>query len=331
MSASYQLPTTPYNLLIIAGPTASGKSSRGVEEALARNGPNGAPFGGEVISVDSRQVYRGLDIGTEKITAEEMRGVPHHLIDIRDAGETYSAGDFVTDATRLIEEIAARGKLPILVGGTHFYFDALLKGLPGQVAMDPALRAELEKLSDEELFARVSAADPRRASDLDPKNRRRLIRALEIIDSLGSVPSRPAHTPSFGTRSNLVKYDAEWIVMDPEREELRAKIDARLATAVERGLIEEVRRVREELAKPAKGGSPDASQNEDSFRGDTRLNELGLEYKIVGEFLRGERDETSLLPTLSAKLWQYARRQKAWLRKLADEIIPEVPSLPDRS
>src|SRR3989344_8138841 len=112
-----------YNLqlLCIAGPTASGKSSHAIEEALKRSG--------EIISVDSRQVYRNLDIGTEKITAEEMRGVPHHLIDIRNASETYSAGDFVTDATRLIEEISARGKLPILVGGTHFYFDALLPGL----------------------------------------------------------------------------------------------------------------------------------------------------------------------------------------------------------
>src|SRR3990167_1642205 len=109
-------------ILCIAGPTASGKSSRAIEEALKRDG--------EIISVDSRQVYHGLDIGTEKISKEEMRNVPHHLIDIRDPKESYSAGDFVTDATRLIEEISARGKLPILVGGTNFYFDALFKGLP---------------------------------------------------------------------------------------------------------------------------------------------------------------------------------------------------------
>ncbi|MDP2665327.1 MAG: isopentenyl transferase family protein, partial [bacterium] len=106
------------SILCIAGPTASGKSSRAVAEALAR--------GGEIISVDSRQVYRGLDIGTEKITVEEMRGVPHHLIDIRPStalgtSDQYSAGDFVADATHLIEEASARGKLPILVGGTHFY------------------------------------------------------------------------------------------------------------------------------------------------------------------------------------------------------------------
>lgn len=277
-------------ILCIAGPTASGKSARAVEEALAR--------GGEIISVDSRQIYRGLDIGTEKITHEEMRGVPHHLIDIRDASEIYSAGDFVTDATCLIEEITARGKLPMLVGGTHFYFDALLSGLPFGVDVNHALRDELEKLSTEELYARVLEADARRASELDPKNRRRLIRALEIISSLGSVP--PRRTLIHAIAENKVhstKYKVEWIIIDPPREELRKRIDARLKQALERGLIEEVRRVREQV-------------------GDKRLNELGLEYKIVGEFLRGERTEESLIPALSAKLWQYARRQKAWLRKL---------------
>ena len=280
--------TMATQILCIVGPTASGKSSRAVEEAITR--------GGEVISVDSRQVYRGLDIGTEKITVAEMRGVPHHLIDIREVKENYSAGDFVADATRLIAEISARKKLPILVGGTHFYFDALLSGLPTGVDANPALREGLEKLSTEELYARVRSADARRASELDPKNRRRLIRALEIIDSLGTVPPRGSTAPPLGTRLNLVKYEVEWVVIDPPREELRARIDTRLVSALERGLIEEVRRVRETV-------------------GDTRLNELGLEYKVVGEFLRGERTEESLLPTLSAKLWQYARRQKAWLRK----------------
>ena len=275
----------PIPILCIAGPTASGKSSRAVEEAWAR--------GGEVISVDSRQVYRGLDIGTEKVSVEEMRGVPHHLIDIRDVNEPYSAGDFVADASRLIEEIAGRGKLPILTGGTHFYYDALLRGLPEGTPPDPTLREELGGLSTEELLARVRTADLRRAAELDPANRRRLVRALEIIATHGSVP--PRTTTWVLPRTN---YAVEWVVIDPPREELRAKIDARLASALTRGLVEEVCRVREEV-------------------GDKRLNELGLEYRVVGEYLRGERDEASLLPALSAKLWQYARHQKAWLRKLA--------------
>ena len=292
-------------ILCIAGPTASGKSARAVEEALKRDG--------EIISVDSRQVYRGLDIGTEKITTEEMCGVPHHLIDICDPNETYSAGDFVADATRLIGEISARGKFPILVGGTHFYFDALLNGLPTGVDANPALREELETLPTEELFARIREQDPRRAAELDPQNRRRLIRALEIIGAKGVVPPRDLTAPPFSTRLNLVKYEVEWIIIDPPREKLRSRIDARLASTLRRGLIDEVRRVREQV-------------------GDARLNELGLEYKIVGEFLRGERTEESLLPTLSAKLWQYARRQKAWLRKLRDEnVIAAKPSRQGRN
>jgi tRNA dimethylallyltransferase len=274
-------------ILCIAGPTASGKSSRAIEEALKRNG--------EIISVDSRQVYRGLSIGTEKITPEEMRGVPHHLIDIREPQESYSAGDFVADAARLIEEISARGKLPILVGGTHFYFDALIFGLPMGTDANPALREALEQFSTEELSARVRAKDARRASELDPKNRRRLIRALEIIEQKGRVPERAVESAP--------RYEIEWIIIDPSREELRARIDARLASAFARGLVDEVRRVREKV-------------------GDMRLSELGLEYRVVGEFLRGERTEASLLPTLSAKLWQYARRQKAWLRKLGGKPPP---------
>ncbi len=272
-------------ILLIMGPTASGKSSRAVEEALARNG--------EIISVDSRQVYRGLDIGTEKITPEEMRSIPHHLIDIRNPEENYSAGDFFIDATRLITEISARGKLPILVGGTHFYFDALLKGLPIGIDANLILREELEKLPTEELAQRVIVRDPRRASELDTKNRRRLIRALEIIDLKGEVPIRTLSEPT---------YKVEWIIIDPSKEELQPRIDMRLKSALDRGLIDEVRRVHQAV-------------------GDTRLNELGLEYKIVGEFLREERTKESLLPALSAKLWQYARRQKAWLRKLHNESL----------
>lgn len=301
----------PTQILLILGPTASGKSSRAVAEALARNG--------EIISVDSRQVYRGLDIGTEKISVSEMHGVPHHLIDIRSPLEPYSAGDFVQDATRLIADIHARGKLPILAGGTHFYFDALLNGLPMGTDMNPKLREALEKLSDEELYARVLKEDPRRAHELDPKNRRRLIRALEIIDTLGTVPSRTIHKGHPCESQGCPLWDVEWIVIDPPREELRERIDARLKSAFLRGLIDEVRRVRDEV-------------------GDARLNELGLEYRIVGEYLRGlpaqagERTEESLVPTLSAKLWQYARRQKAWLRKLHDEqTLRATLSLPDRN
>ena len=269
-------------IIVVAGPTASGKSKEAVRLAKERDG--------EVISVDSRQIYKGLDIGTEKTTKEEMSGIPHHLIDIREPSESYSAGEFAQDAKRLIDEIMARGKVPILAGGTHFYFDALIYGLP-EIPQDALVREEIERLTDDEIIEEVRAKDPARFSQLDPANRRRLIRALEIIRTQGRVPERPRDV-------SASEYEVEWVIINPERDVLRERIDTRLAQALENGLIEEVERVRELV-------------------GDERLNELGLEYRVVGEYLRGERTEESLLSTLSSKLWHYARRQKAWLRKLA--------------
>ncbi|HEY0948143.1 MAG TPA: tRNA (adenosine(37)-N6)-dimethylallyltransferase MiaA [Candidatus Paceibacterota bacterium] len=273
----------PSPIICIAGPTASGKSRRAVELAKERDG--------EVISVDSRQVYRMLDIGTEKTSKEEMDGIPHHLIDIIDPKDTYSAGDFVRDASRLIEEIRSRGKQPILAGGTHFYFDALIYGLPETAPQNPTLRDALETRSCDSLMDELRTRDPRRAERIDPNNKRRLMRALEILESHGHVPERTLGTP---------KYEIEWVLLNPERDELRARIAARLEKALESGLIEETRRVR-------------------AYVGDTRLNELGLEYRIVGEYLREERSEESLLPSLSTKVWHYARHQKAWLRKIAQD------------
>lgn len=276
----------PSPILCVAGPTASGKSARAV--ALAKE------YNGEVISVDSRQVYRMLDIGTEKTSEEEMDGIPHHLIDICDPKETYSAGDFMRDAAQLIEEIRARGKRPILAGGTHFYFDALLYGLPEGAPTNVALRKDLEKRTVESLMQEIRERDPRRAERIDPQNKRRLVRALEIITEHGQVPVRDNDTPRF---------EVQWVILDPEREELRARIEARLEKALANGLVEEVRKVRE-------------------YVGDARLEELGLEYRIVGEFLRGERHEDTLLSSLSTKVWHYARHQKAWLRKLSASTQP---------
>lgn len=270
---------TREHIVIVAGPTASGKTALSLKLAHARNG--------EIISVDSRQVYTMLTIGTEKISQEQMAGIPHHLIDINDPKVTYSAGEFMADATRLITDILSRGKTPILAGGTNFYFDALLYGLPASVA-NPELRKELEVKSTPELMHMLHNSDSRRATHIDPHNRRRIVRALEIVAEQGSVPERLQQQP---------RYAVEWHILSPERDELRSRIHTRLVEAIEAGLVDEVVRVRE-------------------YVGDNRLNELGLEYKIIGEYLRGERGEESLLPTLSSRLWHYARHQKAWLRKL---------------
>lgn len=270
----------PPPILAVAGPTASGKSARAVELAKHHDG--------EVISVDSRQVYRMLDIGTEKTSAEDMQGIPHHLIDILDPKETYSAGDFERDAARLIEEIRARGKRPILAGGTHFYFDALLYGLPNDTTPDPILRKDLESRSVDSLFKEIEERDPRRAGKIDRMNKRRLVRALEILSTHEQVPERDL---------SQARYAVEWVILNPERDELRGRIAERLEQALAKGLIEEVRAVRE-------------------YVGDERLDELGLEYRIIGEYLRDERSEDSLLSSLSTKVWHYARHQKAWLRRL---------------
>lgn len=264
---------------IICGPTASGKTARSIARAKE--------CGGEVISVDSRQVYRMLDIGTEKSTLDERQGIPHHLIDIRDPKEPYSAGEFVQDASALIQDIHSRGLHPILAGGTHFYFDALLHGIPENTPTNESLRESLEMHSNQELLERIEQSDSERASQLDPHNRRRLIRALEIIELHGTVPKR--------TRNSLYDVTIEYI--DPGQEELDKRLRSRLTEAFEKGLTDEVQTVRD-------------------YVGDARLNELGLEYKMVGEFLRGERDEETLEDALYAKLRQYARRQRAWLKKL---------------
>lgn len=266
-------------IICVIGPTASGKTARAIALAKERNG--------EVISVDSRQVYRTLDIGTEKVTAEEMGGVPHHLIDIRDPEERYSAGDFAADATSLIKDMHAREVTPILAGGTHFYFDALLHGLP-DAAHDPGLRDALEQLPTEELIQKLHALDPKRAAAVDPHNRRRLVRSIEIASQHGHVPERP--------RSGE-RYTVEWVVVDHPKEVLRERIDARLKTALERGLVDEVMRTQKRV-------------------GDERLRELGLEYRIVSDYLQGKLTEAELLPRLSSSLWRFARQQKRWLERL---------------
>lgn len=267
-------------IICVIGPTASGKTRKAIELAKEHNG--------EIISVDSRQVYKMLDIGTEKITEQEMDNIPHHLINIRDPKDVYTAGDFVEDADRLIKEILKRGKTPILAGGTHFYFHALLYGIPNDVKPNMRLREELETYTTEELVAEIQSKDPKRAKALDPKNRRRLMRALEIVDAHGFVPE---------AKPKQSRYNITWVVMDASSDDLRERLEFRLKQTLKKGLVAEVERVR-------------------NYVGDKRLNELGLEYKIVGEYLRGERTEDSLVPALVSKLWQYAKQQKVWVKRL---------------
>ena len=181
-------------VLVILGPTAIGKSALAVK--LAKR------FDGEVISADSRQVYKGLDIGTGKITKKEMGGIPHHLLDVADPKKQFSVSDFVREANHALAMIYHSGRVPIIVGGTGFYIDALTGdvSLP-EVPPDKLLRAKLNKLSNEELFEILKKKDPERAETIDRHNKVRLVRALEIIEALGKVPM---WTPSVHRQRNIL-------------------------------------------------------------------------------------------------------------------------------
>ncbi len=269
-------------ILVIVGPTASGKTSLAVWLAQRLNG--------EVISADSRQVYKHLDIGTAKITSEEMDGIPHHLIDIREPEESYSASDFMQDASLLITEIRERGHVPIIAGGTFQYVDALLgkQSIP-RVSPNSKLRERLDMLGTSRLVTMLEEKDPVRARDIDRHNRRRLIRALEIIDALGKVPV-PEKKDS--------PYDVFLIGLRMPAEILKEKIFTRLDTRINQGLVDETKKVLD------RGMSKE------------RLQEMGLEYRVALEHIDGLLTETEMRQKLKEKVWQYAKRQLTWLKKM---------------
>ena len=272
---------TKPNSIAVVGPTASGKSALAV--FLAER------LQGEVISADSRQVYIGLDIGTGKITPEETAGVTHHIIDIVKPSEEYTVSQFVIDANKAATEIWSRSHLPIVCGGSGLYIDALIDGISiPTIPPNTILRSKLEQKTVAELFEMLRAKDPVRAASIDPKNPRRLVRALEIIDAVGTVP--PA-----AKKSTL--FDTLFIGIEIEPKVLREKIHTRLLARLEQGLIAEV----EELLKK---GSVTAE----------KLDRLGLEYRYVGEYLRGTLSSPELVSKLEKAIWDYSRRQMTWFR-----------------
>lgn len=271
-------------LLIVVGPTASGKSALGVE--LAKK------FNGEIISADSRQVYTGLDIGTGKITKREMKGVRHHLLDVASPKKAFSAEDFSRLARSAIEDISARGKLPIVVGGTGFYIDSLVGRITlPDVPPDPAFRARNNKLTTVRLLFLLKKLDPKRAKALstpsERNNKARLIRALEIAHALGKSPV---------PRVTLV-YDALWVGVTRADKELRARIDKRLKGRIKKGMVTEAQDLK-------KAGL--------SYK---RMIALGLEYRSLSKLLQKRITVPEMENELQSDIWRYSRKQIAYWKR----------------
>lgn len=290
-------------VIVIMGPTASGKSDAAIR--LAKK------YDGEIISADSRQIYRGMDIGTGKVIKDDSmskeqepknkyaeqfisESVIHHLIDVAQPMEDFNVSHFKKEASTAIEHILAKGKLPIICGGTGFWIDAVVNDtqLP-EVTPNDLLRSKLQSKSAGELFSLLQEKDPERAVTIDPHNKVRLIRALEIIQALGSVPRiRNAHYKIHHTKYNFLQ-----IALDIPRETLNAKIKKRLDQRFHEGMVEEIEKLH------ANGVSY------------AWMEKIGLEYRWIARFLQGKVSEKEMREKLFYDIIHYAKRQMTWLRK----------------
>ena len=272
----------PQKLVVLLGTNASGKSALGIHLA--------SHFGGEIISADSRQVFRGLDLGSGKISPELARVVPHHLIDVAEVTDYYSLAQYQQAAYGAIEAIAAAGKIPFLVGGTGLYISAIVEGYElVDVPPNEPLRTELENLSLDQLVERLEKADPEAACQIDQKNSRRLIRALEIAAA--------GHTHSAG-RKHMPRYDCLQLGLSWPKEILEERIEKRLRDRLDDGMIEEVDGLRH------RGVS------------DLRLEKLGLEYRFITRYLRGDIGTLEELRLqLGTAIRQFAKDQLTWFKR----------------
>ena len=274
-------PKQKEKVIAVVGPTASGKSALAVEIARLVNG--------EIISADSRQVYTGLDIGTGKVTKREMLGVPHYMLDVINPKRAMSVVQYERLATRAVQDILKRGKVPIVCGGTGQYIDAVLTSASfPEVPPNAKLRKELEKLSTEKLFKKLAKLDPVRAETIDAKNPRRLIRAIEIAEALGSVPARTPATE---------RYDTLYIGLALPKEELAERIHKRLLARMRQGMLAEAKRLREQGL---------------SWK---RMESLGLEYRFLAQFLQNKISKEELLELLNIAIRQYSKRQMVWFNR----------------
>ena len=264
-------------LIVIEGTNASGKSSLGI--ALASR------FGGEIVSADSRQVYERMDLGSGKVTPEEMQGVPHHLLDVRRPGEFFSMADFQRLAYEAIDGIIARGKVPFLVGGTGLYVDAVADGYElSDRAPDHSLRAHLETFDTPALYDMLKEKLP--DTEIDPRNRHRVMRTLERLaaDDYRPTGKSPRYT--------LLKLGVTW-----PREILKQRIDERLEKRLSEGMVDEVKALLDEGVS-------------EEF-----LTKLGLEYKYLTWYLTGKLPYEQMVEELGNAIKKFAKRQMTWFRK----------------
>jgi tRNA dimethylallyltransferase len=268
-------------LITIIGPTATGKSTLAV--TLARR------LDGEVISADSRQVYRGFDIGSGKVTKREMRGIPHHLIDIASPRRTFTVAHYQKTALKTIHAIWKRGHIPILCGGTGLYVRSVIDGIViPDVPPNPSLRKTLSKKTTQELYTLLMKRDPLRARDIDRNNPRRLIRALEIVATNGTVP--PLRTHPLNARILFIGVDFPDVV-------LKKRIATRLRARIKSGMIAEVKKLH------ASGLSW------------KKLESFGLEYGAIARLLQKKVTRKICIENLERDIWRYAKRQRTWFKR----------------
>lgn len=276
-------------VLAVLGPTATGKSTLGL--ALAER------HGGEIISCDSTAVRTGVDIGTDKVPLEARRGIPHHVVDIVGPDATYTAADYARDASEAIRATLARGRVPIVVGGTGFYYRALTRGLFPGPGRDAELRSRLRTIAErrgvEFLHRMVARVDPSSAGRILPRDLMRLERALEVYFSTG----RPLSDHFADTVSPLAGMIVLGVVLDLPRDQIRERVRRRVDEQFERGLLDEVRAL-------LSAGVPETAP---AFQ--------GLVYRQVIEYLHGVRDEAATRALIVQENIRYARRQLIWFRK----------------
>ena len=277
-------------IVVISGPTASGKTALSIALAKA--------FDGEVVSADSMQIYRRMDIGTAKPTKQEMDGVPHHMLDVAEPGEAYSVSRYVEEATACVEDILARGKLPIVCGGTGLYIDGLIRGTDYQPAgTDNGIREQLEgeweAQGAEQMMARLAAVDPDSAARLHLSDKRRILRALEVYLATGeTITVHNARTKEIPPR-----YEAIMIGLNTEpRQILYDRIDRRVGVMLEQGLLQEVQ-----------------SLLEDGLLDGTAAQAIG--YKELLAYFRGEMTLETAADLIRQKSRNYAKRQLTWFRR----------------